>query len=135
MTGFWQGLRITIISAVLLFFAWLGAMSALGGLPKIDSAGRLALVALEIVYGAAAIASLWAVWRASWWLRLALVVWGTSLTVAATINPFVTSGATWVSGAYYGIITAGISWLVAWSSETHLKWRRRRNADYISYYR
>jgi hypothetical protein len=134
MAGFWQWLRIAVISAFLLLLVWVGVKVGLDGLLHARMASQRIASILQIGYGLASVAVLWSTWRNSWWLRLALFAWGAVLVITSCLAPMVWARANWMTGAFTGIVALFAALLVGRGCEAHARWSKVRKRRLIPFY-
>ena len=132
--GFWQWVRFGLVNAAFLIFAAIGLTGGIFGWIGAESVGQQAVAIARIIYAVAAAGALWALWRQSWWLTLSLLIWGVIMTAAAAFAPVAFRSADWITGAFSGLVTAGVALLVGWMSFAHATWKRRSKGEYVSYY-
>jgi hypothetical protein len=124
MTSFWRNLRIVVVVTALLLFALLGLKEGPDGYRDAENNAQRLAGASQILYGGAALVSVWALLRHRRWLGIALTVWAVALTFTGALAPVVWGGSGLVAGALSGALTAIVSGVVTWGALASRRGRR-----------
>ena len=128
-SGFWRTARLVGVVAVLLLTVWGGFKDGSENLRSAETLGQRVAVTAQLLYGVAALASLWALLRRTSWLRIALIVWILGTSITAGFAPVVWGGAGLGSGAAAGASTVAAAALVAWGALAHHRAPKRLTAQ------
>ena len=113
--------RFVLIVVVLLAAGWLGLKEGLDGMHDAETTGQRLAATSQLLYGAAAVASLAALLARASWFRLTFGLWAVAMSATATLAPVVWGGAAWSTGVLSGPAAAVITGLVCWAAVAHLR--------------
>jgi hypothetical protein len=113
--------RLALLVAVLLASVWLGLKEGLDGIRDAETNGQRLAGGFQLLYGAAAVASLIALVARVSWFRVPFGLCAVAMTVTAALAPVVWGGTTWTIGVISGLATAVIMGLVYWAAVAHFR--------------
>lgn len=113
--------RLVLIVVVLLAAVWLGLKEGLNTVRDAMTTGQRLAGGFQLLYGAAAVASLAALLARASWFRVPFGLCVVAMTATATLAPVVWGGATWIIGVISGLAAAVIMGLVYWAAVAHFR--------------
>ena len=114
-------LRLVCVIVVLIAAIWFGIKEGYDSWSGVVTTGQRIAAGTQLVYGVAAVASLWALLGRARWAPLAFAVFTVAVTITGTLAPVVWGESSWTSGLIGGLSTLIIALLITWGGMAHLR--------------
>jgi len=111
----WAKLRVGLGVAFLLFIGYSGITGGLQQLGVTATLGQRLQTAMQLVFGALAVAVLGALVTRRRWTRLLLLAWAAALTIGGGVAPIVWGGSGLLPALAAAVAIALLAWLTLWA--------------------
>jgi hypothetical protein len=114
-------LRLLCVIVVLIAAIWFGLKEGYDSWSGVETTGQRIAAGTQLIYGLAAVASLWALLARARWAPFAFAGFTVAVTITGTLAPVVWGGSSWTSGLIGGLSALIIALLATWGGLVHLR--------------